>query len=530
MIRQIISYAALAMAVFTCGRVWGASPSYLIPETTAERHGLTRPWFTQAQLDSSRARVADIVLDRGTLFVQSDTAWLHAIDAETGQTLWAKQIGQPSTYTLTPGMNSQIVVVVNGTRLYAVNRFTGNILYEAPLDGVPGAGPAVSEQWAYVPLITGMLMAYRMKMTSEMDPNRSYASVEQRIEAEANYKKNVQMSQERPHPLICQSLGRAMIQPMVTRQNQNDEIVVWPTDRGYTNVARINRHSSDRLGLLYRVETSAGFSTRPAYLPPQDSFSNSSGTLFVTARDGFVLAVRELTGSLIWRYSVGEPMSQSAVAIDDRVYVTAQLGGLFCLDASNGAQLWWTPRIMQFISAGKERIYATDQLQQIVTLDAKTGKQLDALPAVNLPIKLVNSDTDRIYLATVSGLVQCLHDLNEVKPILHNQGRVQAAVAKSGSTEGDARAKKPVAKEAPEVIEPIEELPKAVAKPAAKAASDDPFAGKGLLGKGIPAKSEGVAKDATKGEETKKAATKTPEPAKSAPKGGDTATPEDPFG
>ncbi len=45
------------------------------------------------------------------------------------------------------------------------------------------------------------------------------------------------------------------------------------------------------------------------------------------------------------------------------------------------------------------------------------------MPTELLPIKLLNTETDRLYLATDTGLVQCLHEIEQVKPILHGEDR-----------------------------------------------------------------------------------------------------------
>ena len=114
----------------------------IIPETTAARHGLTRPWFTQAQLDRGQARVSHVVLFEGILYVQTDRAMVHAIDAETGETLWAKLVGRPEHPSLTPGASADLLAIINGSRLYICNRYNGDLLYETQIDGAPARGPA----------------------------------------------------------------------------------------------------------------------------------------------------------------------------------------------------------------------------------------------------------------------------------------------------------------------------------------------------------------------------------------------------
>ncbi|MCR4410852.1 MAG: PQQ-binding-like beta-propeller repeat protein, partial [Thermoguttaceae bacterium] len=108
------SFYAFALLVAVGGAVAsnGACASELLTDAELARHGLVRAWFTQVQLDPARGRVTDIVIDGGTVFVQTDRAILQAIDAETGQTLWVQQVGDPNHPTLTPGISNRMVAVI----------------------------------------------------------------------------------------------------------------------------------------------------------------------------------------------------------------------------------------------------------------------------------------------------------------------------------------------------------------------------------------------------------------------------------
>jgi hypothetical protein len=399
------------------------------------------------------------------------------------------------------------LVVVNGSRLYAVNRRNGDLLYETQVNGPPGAGAAVSDERAYVPMISGMIVAYRLKPMAdpltELGMIGKDATEEEKAAAEERFLENLRLSQDYTPPLTCQSKGRAMVQPLVTTQNENEEMVTWTTDRGYMNFARVGRRHDDRLENLYRLETSTAVATRPVYIPPDANVGGDSGVILVTARDGFVQAVLEKTGQVFWRFSAGGPMVQSPVAVDDQVFVTLQLGGMYCLDAKSGSDRWWAPQIMQFIAASNERVYAADKLGRIQVLNAKTGARLDSLPAIDLPIKLANADTDRLYLATETGLIQCLHEVEQAKPLLHNQREEPAAGEEKTAAEGK-RGKKPASKEPTEEGEMTEEAPPgpdAGAEPGGD--TSDPFGGNaGGPGKGGAAKGGakgGAAKGGAKG-------------------------------
>jgi hypothetical protein len=235
--------------------------------------------------------------------------------------------------------------------------------------------------------------------------------------------------------LSCRSPGRVLVQPLVTRETQGEEFVAWPTDRGYLNIGRMGAGRADRFAVKYRLETDAGIAARPAYLPPDPNIADDSGIIYGASRDGFVHAIRERDGQPLWRFSAGEPILQPVVVIDDRLYVATQLGGMYCLSAQTGSENWWTPQISQFVAASQQRVYAADKIGRIATLDAKTGARLDVIPAEHLPIRLLNTETDRLYLATRTGLIQCLHELEQSEPIRHGQARKKMAKEKPPTAE-----------------------------------------------------------------------------------------------
>jgi len=230
-------------------------------------------------------------------------------------------------------------------------------------------------------------------------------------------------------PLFCRSFGRALVQPLVTRDDPGGEYVVWPTDRGYLNFGRIDREIINAFVLKFRLETGAAITSQPGYLPPDPKVIGDSGLVFAVSGDGFVYAVKEEDGTNLWRFSTGEPIVNSPAVIGDRVYVATQLGGMYCLESKTGRKLWWTPRVAQFVAAGKDRVYAADRLGRILVIDAASGAQLDALPTQNISILFANTDTDRIYLIGRKGLIQCLREAEQIEPIEHDKDRKEAAKA-----------------------------------------------------------------------------------------------------
>ena len=417
---------ALIGGLVACHPAVAARRGQVIPEPTARRHGLTRPWFTQVQLDSARARISRITLDRGTLFVQTDQAVLHAIDAETGQTRWAEQVGRRGHPSFTPGANSIFVAVVNGSYLYVLNRENGKLLWKTQLEGAPGAGPALSARRVYVPMVDGLVMSYLLEPMQDpveelgLVRKQQDLSPEQEEAFEKERRGAIRLSQEYVPPLACQSFGRSLVQPLVLRHDLNEEFVSWPTDRGLLFVGRVAR-LDNQFTILYRLQTESGIAAQPAYLPPNPDLLPGQGLICAASRDGFVHAIEEREGVSLWRFPTAEPILEAPVAIGANIYVATQPGGMYCLEAKDGSEKWWAPQVAQFIAASKDRLYVADKLDRILVLDAASGARLDAILAYGQDIKLVNIDTDRIYLATATGLIQCLHEAELAEPMVHRQ-------------------------------------------------------------------------------------------------------------
>ncbi len=399
--------------------------SAIVSQPTAMRHGLSRPWFSQIDLDRGQGRISHMMLHDGALYLQTTRSVIHALDAETGETLWSGQVGRPNHPSLGLGASKDLLATINGSQLYVLNRFNGKLLYQTEVGGAPGAAPALSEKRAYVPMINGLVVAYRLDPLT--DPTKELGMVaknpteEELAALEETRREDIRIRQDYIPPLSCQGIGRAMVQPVVGQQNTAEEFVAWPTARGYMNISRLDRRREDRFAVKWRLVTGAPISARPAYLPPDPQDPGSSGTLLAASNDGFVYAVRERGGETLWRFSTGEPIIEPAVGIDGRVYVSTQLGGMYAIDVATGQDIWWTPNVARFVAASKERIYVADKAGRLLSLNAETGQRLDSLPLENVPIKLANSQTDRIFLATDTGLVQCLHEIELVEPLLHNE-------------------------------------------------------------------------------------------------------------
>ena len=236
-------------------------------------------WVTQAQVNRGFGRLQTLGLADGVLYAQSNRATLEAIDAETGQKFWSKMVGRPDQPSLLPGACRDLVATINGCTLYVLNRYTGDILYQTEINGAPGGGPGLSSKRAYVPMIDGLVLAYRLepitdaaKELGKIDPHAAAMSEDEKKEAakkaEEERRENIRIRQDYIPPLVCSSTGRAMVPPLVTSQNRDEEFVTWVSDRGYLFIGYIDRRSEDSFYIKHRLGTKGIFNNPPAYCRP----------------------------------------------------------------------------------------------------------------------------------------------------------------------------------------------------------------------------------------------------------------------
>jgi outer membrane protein assembly factor BamB len=360
-----------AMMVLMVGVAAHAAPagSRLLARDQALRLGLVRAWFAQVQLDSARAEVERSILAGDQLFALTSDGTLHAFNALTGATMWVVSVGNPDHPSLGPTANEDQVAVVNGSTLHVLKRANGQPSVVRRIGGATGASPVMSKTYCFVPMLTGRVEGYPVQDLTQS-------------------------------PWFYQSDGRAMTAPRVSQAS-----VVWTTDRGHVYVG-----NAIEPGVSYRVETGSEIVATPAYRVP---------IIYIATVSGEMIAVHETTGAEQWRFAAEYPILRSPAAIGGRVFVTTLKPELFAVDAASGAPLWAAPRITEFAAISRDRVYAMDSLHSLIVLDANSGATLGRMPTDGSLTALVNDQTDRLYLISKDGKIQCLHEIGATQPTYH---------------------------------------------------------------------------------------------------------------
>lgn len=351
--------AATAEAQLTSG---------LISQGEAASAGLKRAWFARAAVNPARSHVVDWILSDDQLLLLTDAAVLQALDANTGKTLWTTQFGNPNYPSLGPDANDRFVAVVNGSTLYLIDRKSGRIQSQRKIGGAPGAAPAVGKDHVFVPTLTGLIEGYPLEPDAAVYDRWFY-----------------------------QSYGNTMVAPLVTPHS-----VAWSTDRGYLYVS-----GSNSPGVRYRLEAADAFDARAAFQDP---------LIYAVTRSGELFALDEESGALRWRFMTGFPTERAPAAVGERLFITSDEPMLHCVDAKTGLPQWQVPGIEQFAAVTKNHVYGVDSFGTIHILNIADGSPIGRIVNDGSLKALVNDQTDRLYLISDAGLVQCLHEIGADEP------------------------------------------------------------------------------------------------------------------
>jgi hypothetical protein len=312
-----------------------------------------------------------------TLVATTDRGMIQVLDGETGKTRWSQTIGSPSYPTSEATMNDDFVAACNGSTLYVFQASNGELVWKRAVGGSPGAGPAMTDNLIYQPMVNGLIEVYYLD-----EPKRPAG--------------------------FFHSFGRTMVQPTVSPSS-----VAWTTERGNLYVG-----FATEPGLKFRVQAKDEVHSRPTFM--------SGGRVLMTSVDGYVYCVDEARGQVQWRFTTGEPITQQPVAIGETIYTITDSGEMYAINADTVEEVWVASGIRQFLAGNEKRLYCSDETRNVAILDAKSGSRLGTIPAQGLSMRITNTQTDRILIGTASGLLQCIHERGLTWPEIHDQREMKA--------------------------------------------------------------------------------------------------------
>ncbi len=133
---------------------------------------LERKWESQAVINSSRDKIAHLVIDEDVIIVQSNTGLVTVFNSENGRKYWSSQVGRNDEVSVPAATDSQMMVIASGMTIHAYDKFSGLHLFSYTLPHVATAAPTLvrreltegdnirTARWLTVPVADGSVVTY----------------------------------------------------------------------------------------------------------------------------------------------------------------------------------------------------------------------------------------------------------------------------------------------------------------------------------------------------------------------------------
>jgi outer membrane protein assembly factor BamB len=346
------------------------------------RYGLELAWWGQADLDPSEDQIEFLTADERLTYVQTRTGLLTAFSSETGREVWSILPGRPHQQSFPVVSNDDLVVLPVGMRMYGINKTTGDILWELQLEHHPSTSPELDASRVFIGSARGNVICYDLRRIQELYAEDSL-----------------------PELTFLAELWQYQTPGHIHSAPISDGLVVNIACEANTLYAV----SAQAAELRFQVETADKITT---------PMGRNQDSVFLSAYDT-LLCLRQVNGTIRWRYPAGAPMEEPARPIGNDVFVNPTEGGLFSISLASGLRRWNQPAARSFLAASGDHVYAEDNVGNVLILSRDDGAIIGSLPLRDYPIRIQNDRTDRLYLGTRSGLVICLREQARAFPMFH---------------------------------------------------------------------------------------------------------------
>ncbi|QDT12192.1 PQQ-binding-like beta-propeller repeat protein [Stieleria marina] len=343
------------------------------------------------------AKVTSKTVPRICLYTLSDDGTLECRDAETGSPVWLSRVGNRHIGYSKIGIDDQFLTVINGGNLIKLNAKDGAELESIRTTTMPLFGAIHAGEYSMVPTIRNGIVGYPLSN----DKREAFTEV---------------------------VAGLALAPPS---KSPNSTKIAWGTNRGYVYVME----SEGTPSILFRLNTDGIVSGRVAAASGDYFyFGSESGQVYG------IQASRE--GKVVWSRPYGEPFYNSPMIAGDKVLLRSTYGNLYCLGTADGIMVWedTVSNIDELLAVFDGKVFVRLLSGGLSVIDLESGKTISVTNDV-LPTRLLaNSQTNRLYLVSQTGAVQCLRPTGAVLPTF-NESKSQSA--SSGSTDPMASDKEP---------------------------------------------------------------------------------------
>ena len=469
--KRLAAVVAVAVSVASAfgqyARVWTqpAAP----PTEVLDRFNLRLGWQTAVPVTGYRDGIATIQNLGDVIIVQTRRGSVVAFDPVTGTARWQASVGLAYPVTHEVGANDSLILVANGTRIFALDRATGRDLWAVDLAATPSSPPAANADAFYVCLSNGRLSAYAFPVESPSAatttspsatpsttrPGSGAPAAPGSSAARRNLSPAVlhrrRVAAPTPSGALAGGGGRTVTTTVGSGIRSASTAMQVTGGRTATTASEVNRTgrggpSPTGPRLLWDHQTNLRISKRPV-LGVKDVlvvgtgrealFIDKTGTnsvpfvadapfsspvgqygmlAYAACTDGTIYAFDLPNRSVAWSVTAHGGFDRPIV-LDDDLFVTAERGGVTRFVRATGQFVWQNPAAVAFLAGNPKFVYARDSVGRLMILDRDRGTTLATYDMGDFGPGLVNGESDRLILGADSGVLISLHDRAYPQPL-----------------------------------------------------------------------------------------------------------------
>ncbi len=345
--------------------------------------------------------VAEVNIPQTRLVITTLDGLVQNFDAESGKLLWATACGSSSISTIPAAYSTQGVLVVQGDVLYVLDWVTGKQLTTKKL---------TNSVACTVSVIDGLI---------EPPPGSNRETRQNSMAIVGDYSGTLTAFglTEKINPWTGRINSRSEARPATSPDRKTLAVA--------SNSGRVYVYSgSTQPSVQFRFETTSTISRSLA--AGKDGFYIGTGE-GVLAKIGF-------DGRQKWTFHLSHPIAQPAFYDTESglVFLASESGEFTAIDDATGHEAWENSinsNILAPLGTSGSNVICRSSDDCIVSFDKKTGQLRGRTNSLRLlPTPIVNTMTDRVYLASNTGQIQCLRPIGKDLPKISKD--IAAPVAK----------------------------------------------------------------------------------------------------
>ena len=301
-----------SVAADTASAVQQTPPTNASGQNIFSVPSLKKQWEAQAVLNQREDKIAFMTSDEDVVIVQSMSGLVTVMNAENGRQYWSTLVGRRGDTSLAATTDSELVTIMTGPIVHCFEKFTGKKLFSYRLPHNPASAPVLVRReisWGgvprmarlfYVPTLDGSVVAFDIDLLAR--------------------------------------LGRlGTLPPDAARAEQwrfivGEDIsfgIVAGTDRLAFGTSAGNLFSTGVFGGAAGKARFQVLLESPVSAPVTLSVRDTDERVITATEDGRLFCVDlKSSGEMLWDLSVGVPIRQSMLTLNDDLFFVTHNGVL----------------------------------------------------------------------------------------------------------------------------------------------------------------------------------------------------------